>query len=153
MRTVSGLFGSLPPGPRKRLQEMGTETAFTADERIFEEGRKAERFWVIRTGSVTLDMHIPGHRSVVMDNLGHGELLGWSWMFPPYMWQMGAEAASPLRMLEFEAPAVRDVCRSDPELGQALTYAVAGVIGQRLQRTRGRLIDVFGPYGRAHPGA
>lgn len=151
MSRRTGLFHALPSGPREKLWDMGTERAFAAGERIFEEGARAERFWVLRTGTVTLDMNIPGHRAVVTDHLGHGELLGWSWLFPPYEWQMGAEAASPIRTLEFDAAAVRQLCHEDAELGRALTYAVADVIGQRLQRTRGRLIDVFGPYGWTRP--
>lgn len=151
MSRRTGLFHALPPGPRETLRGMGEEKAFATGDRLFEEGTKADRFWVVRTGSVTLDMHVPGRRSVIMDTIGHGELLGWSWLFPPYEWQMGAEATSPLRTLEFDAAEVRTACQEDAELGRALTYAVADVIGQRLQRTRGRLIDVFGPYGWTRP--
>ncbi|GAB2772903.1 Crp/Fnr family transcriptional regulator [Streptomyces sp. NPDC054796] len=146
MRTMSGVLGTLPPDQREQLRALGRDVAFAAGDRMFEEGGRADRFWIIHTGSVTLDMHVPGRRAVVIDSLGHGELVGWSWMFPPFTWQMGGEAASPVRALQFEADTVRALCERDRELGHALTHSVAGVIGQRLQRSRTRLIDLFGPY-------
>jgi hypothetical protein len=67
--------------------------SFPAGARIFEEGSKADRFWIIRTGMVTLDVHIPGRRAATVDALGPGQLLGWSWLVPPHTWQLGAEAS------------------------------------------------------------
>ncbi|GAA2062913.1 cyclic nucleotide-binding domain-containing protein [Streptomyces albiaxialis] len=146
MQTMSGLLGELAPEQRERLRALGREVAFEAGARIFEEGSTADRFWILHTGTATLDMHVPGHRNVVIDNVRHGELLGWHWMFPPYVWTLGSEAASPVRALEFDAHSVLVLCDEDQGLGLALTRAVAAVIGERLQRSRNRLIDLFGPY-------
>ncbi|MDK1472240.1 cyclic nucleotide-binding domain-containing protein [Streptomyces sp. 549] len=146
MRTMKGFFGSLPPGHRDRLRALGRDVTFEAGTRIFDEGRRADRFWVVHSGSVALDMHVPGRQPVVVETIGHGELLGWSWLFDPFSWHLGAEAVSPVRAHEYDAEAVRLLCREDSELGQALTLAVAGVISHRLQRARSRLLDVYGPY-------
>ncbi|NGO68596.1 Crp/Fnr family transcriptional regulator [Streptomyces boncukensis] len=146
MQTMTGLLGALEPEQRERLRALGHDVAFEAGVRIFEEGDTADRFWVLRTGSATLDMHVPGHRNVVIDHVRPGELLGWHWLFPPYQWTLGSEAASPVRALEFDARSVRVLCDEDARLGLALTRAVAGVIGDRLHRARTRLIDLFGPY-------
>lgn len=146
MQTMSGLLGELTPEQRERLRALGHEVSFAAGQRIFEEGGRSDRFWILHTGSATLDMHVPGHRSVVIDSVGHGELLGWAWVVPHQVWTMGAEAASPVRALEFDAESVRVLCEEDQGLGLALMRAVAVVIGTRLQRSRTRLIDLFGPY-------
>ena len=146
MQTVAGLLGVLEPEQRERLRSLGRDVAFEAGQRIFEEGGTADRFWILHTGTATLDMHVPGHSNVVIDNVRHGDLLGWHWMYPPYVWTLGAEAASPVRALEFDAHTVRVLCDEDLALGLALTRAVAAVMGDRLQRTRNRLIDLFGPY-------
>ncbi|MDJ1131939.1 Crp/Fnr family transcriptional regulator [Streptomyces iconiensis] len=155
MQTISGLLGELTPEQRERLRALGHEVSFDAGDRIFEEGGRADRFWILHTGSATLDMHVPGHRDVVIDHVRHGELLGWHWMFKPYVWTLGAQAESPVRALEFDAKSVRVLCDEDLELGLTLTRAVASTIGDRLQRSRARLIDLFGPYApRDHtPGA
>ncbi|GAB3648915.1 Crp/Fnr family transcriptional regulator [Streptomyces sparsus] len=149
MRTMTGLLGSLPPEHSRRLRSLGREVSFPAEARIFEEGHSADRFWIIHTGSVTLDQHVPGRRPQVLETVGHGELLGWSWMFRPYVWHMGAEAGSPVRALEFDAAEVRALCEHDHELGYALALAVGEIISHRLQRSRSRLLDTYGPYGTA----
>jgi CRP-like cAMP-binding protein len=146
MQTMTGLLGELMPEQRERLRSLGSEAYFDAGQRIFEEGDRADRFWILHTGSATLDMHVPGHRNVVFDHVRHGELLGWSWLFKPYTWTLGSQADSPVRALQFDALSVRVLCEEDTELGLALNHAVAAVIAERLQRSRARLIDMFGPY-------
>ena len=42
---------------------------------------------------------VPGRQAAVIDSLGHNELLGWSWLYPPHTWHLGAEAVTPLRAL------------------------------------------------------
>ncbi|MGW1025626.1 Crp/Fnr family transcriptional regulator [Streptomyces sp. NPDC002577] len=146
MTTTTNLLGMLASADRDRLLEFATEVSFPASARIFEEGSTADRFWIIHTGTVTLDVHVAGRiRPATVDSIGHGELLGWSWLIPPHTWQLGAEAQSPVRALEFDAAAVRTLCEEDPRLGQALTRGVAEVVGRRLQSTRTRLLDLYGP--------
>jgi CRP/FNR family transcriptional regulator, cyclic AMP receptor protein len=77
---------------------------------------------------------------MVIEALGMGELLGWSWMFPPFQWAFGAVAVGPMQAFEFDASAVRARCASDPALGYEVTQRVARVLARRLQATRVRLI-------------
>ncbi|KAB7833972.1 cyclic nucleotide-binding domain-containing protein [Streptomyces mobaraensis NBRC 13819 = DSM 40847] len=142
----TGLLAAIPEGPRERLTALGREVSFPAGTRIFEEGGRADRFWVIRTGSVSLDLHVPGSRAAVVETLGAGRLLGWSWLCPPHRWHLGAEAESPVRAWEYDAARVLDLCRTDPELDHALLSYVVGVMGQRLRSARSRLLDLYGPY-------
>lgn len=146
MRTLTGLLGALAPEHADRLRALGRQVAFPAGERIFEEGERADRFWVIHTGSVTLDQHVPGRSPQVLETVGHGELLGWSWLFPPCTWHMGAETGSPVRALEFDAARVKKLCDADPALGYALALAVGEIVSHRLRRSRSRLLDSYGPH-------
>ncbi|MFG6301330.1 cyclic nucleotide-binding domain-containing protein, partial [Streptomyces rochei] len=114
-------------GHRDRLRRIAREVSFEAGTRLFEEGRPADRFWVIRSGTVTLDSRVPGRRAAAIESVSHGELLGWSWHFPPYQWQLGAEALSPVRAWEFDAEAVRAMCARDPEFGRAVAAWVGSV--------------------------
>ncbi|MGW2331033.1 cyclic nucleotide-binding domain-containing protein [Streptomyces sp. NPDC001700] len=143
---MKGLLGALKPEHRERLMALADDVSFPSGSRIFEEGRKADRFWVIRTGAITLDLRVPGRRAAVIETLGPGELIGWSWLFPPDTWHLGAEALSPVRAYEFDAETVRRLCDDDAELGYALALACAQVIGRRLQAARTRLLDLYGPY-------
>ncbi|MFH9861167.1 cyclic nucleotide-binding domain-containing protein [Streptomyces sp. NPDC017202] len=141
------LAAGLPVQHREQLMRYAREVAFDVGTRIFEEGRHADRFWIIRTGTVALDLRVPGRRAAVIESIGHGELVGWSWHFPPYVWQLGAEATSPVRAWEFDAEAVRAMCADDPEFGRAVAQWVGRVVAHRLQSARVRLLDLYAPYG------
>ncbi|MFH8409197.1 cyclic nucleotide-binding domain-containing protein [Streptomyces sp. NPDC018019] len=144
---MTGRLGALPVEHRERLMALAREVSFPAGLRIFEEGRRADRFWIIRTGAVQLDIRVPGRRAAVVETLHPGDPLGWSWLFPPYGWQLGAETLSPVRAWEFDAQEVRALCHEDPVLGHALVLMYAEVIGDRLRCARTRLLDLYGPYG------
>ncbi|MFF7160182.1 cyclic nucleotide-binding domain-containing protein [Streptomyces sp. NPDC008086] len=151
MTSTTTLAGALPSQHRERLMRIAREVSFEAGARLFEEGNHADRFWIIRTGTVILDLHVPGRRPAVIESLGHGELVGWSWHFPPYAWHLGAEAMSPVRAYEFDAEAVRAICAQNAEFGRAIAVWVGQVVADRLHMSRIRLLDLYAPYGSGSP--
>ena len=130
----------MAPGHLDALAESGADVLFPAGHRIFEEGGFASRFWLIQSGHAVLDMDVPGEGPVVIDTVGMGELLGCSWLFPPYRWAFGAVCAGPLEAFEFDAAAVRARCAADPVFGDVLQVRLIRVLARRLQATRGRLM-------------
>lgn len=141
MKAGTRLLRAVPPEYRDRMMTLAREVSFPQDARVFEERGTADRFWVIRSGAITLDISLPGPRTVTVETLGPGDLVGWSWMFPPYEWEFGAEALSPVRAYEFDGAEVRELCERDPALGFALARAVAEVLAQRLHTARSRLTN------------
>ena len=122
------------------LAEVARDVKFPARHRLFEDGGSATRFWLIQSGHISLDLHIPGEGPVVIETIGMGELLGWSWLFPPYRWAFGAVSATPVEAFEFDAPAVREACAADLGLGYEFGQRISRVLAKRLQATRVRLI-------------
>ncbi|MFF5721343.1 cyclic nucleotide-binding domain-containing protein [Streptomyces buecherae] len=147
MLTRNGLLEAVPEDRRDALAALSHEVTYEAGARIFNEGGPANRFWVIRIGNVTLDVHVPGRRSPVVQSLGPGALLGWSWLIPPHKWHLGATAQTAVQADEYDAAQVRALCADDPVIGQAVALYVAGIIGGRLRGSRQRLLDLYGPYG------
>ncbi|CAG7613944.1 Crp/Fnr family transcriptional regulator [Actinacidiphila bryophytorum] len=143
----TNLFAALPAPGRDRLLDLAREVFFPAGTRIFEEGDQADRFWVIHTGSVILDTRVPGNPAAPVEILSPGDLLGCSWLFPPYTWHLGAEAQSDVRAHQFDATTVRALSRADLEFGEALARRVAQIIAHRMQSARMRLLDLYGPRG------
>jgi len=127
------------------LAEAAADVVYPARHRLFEDGGPASRFWLIQSGYVTLDLHVPGQGRTKIDTIGMGELLGWSWLFPPYVWAFGAITAQPVEAFEFDARAVRSSCQADPMLGYEATRRLAQVLAGRLQATRVRLIAASAP--------
>ncbi|WP_405947798.1 cyclic nucleotide-binding domain-containing protein [Streptomyces prunicolor] len=141
------MLRALPAEDRQRLLRTAREVSFAQGTRLFEEGGRADRFWIIRTGTIELDMRVPGRRPAVIETLRHDELVGWSWLFAPHAWHLGAEATTPVRAYEFDATAVRLMCREDPALGSAVAQWVGDVLAHRLRSARTRLLDLYAPYG------
>jgi CRP/FNR family cyclic AMP-dependent transcriptional regulator len=122
------------------LAQAASDVTFPAGHRFFEDGGHATCFWLVQSGHVTVDVQVPGQGRVPIDTIGMGELIGWSWLFPPFMWAFGAVAAGPVEAFEFDARTVRARCASDPALGYEVTWRVAEVLTRRLKSTRSRLI-------------
>ncbi|MFF9012873.1 Crp/Fnr family transcriptional regulator [Streptomyces sp. NPDC014870] len=141
------LTAALSPGQRDRLWTCATPVDFPEETRLLEEGTYADRFWIIKTGTVTLDVRVPGKRPAVVDSVSAGELLGWSWLFEPYRWHFGAEAMTRVRADEFDAATVRMMMDADPAFGLALDHFVGQMLAHRLFSARVRLLDLYAPRG------
>jgi CRP/FNR family transcriptional regulator, cyclic AMP receptor protein len=135
----------MPRGQLDTLAAVATDVTFPARHRIFEEGGHASRFWLIRSGCVLLDLHVPERGTVVVEPVCMGQLLGWSWLFPPFRWAFGAVADGPVTAFEVNAAAARACCAADPALGYELTRRLAEVVARRLEATRIRLLTTSSP--------
>lgn len=112
--------------------------------RLFVEGAVAHRWWIILDGRIDLEMHVPGKTEVVIESLGPGDVLGWSWLFPPYRWRLGAYVAEEATAFEVDAAALRERCETSPVFGRAMYRWFAEVAIDRLQATRNRLLEQAG---------
>jgi CRP/FNR family cyclic AMP-dependent transcriptional regulator len=125
-----------------RLALWARRSSFHAGTRIFSEGGVADRFWLIRDGRVDLDTDVPGRGRLVVETLGGGTVLGWSWLFPPYRWHFGATAVEPTLTVELDGKGIYRLCAEDPALGYELHRRFVRVVVERMQATRSRLLDL-----------
>jgi CRP/FNR family cyclic AMP-dependent transcriptional regulator len=132
---------SARPSGLERLVPTASVVRMPARCRIFSEGGYAAKFWLIRSGAVALVLDAPGRGPMVVQTLGRGDVLGWSWMSPPYRWALGAVTTEPVEMFEFDGPSVQSALDADPQLGYEMTRRFIGVIARRLQATRSSLLQ------------
>ncbi len=111
---------------------------------LYREGDPAETFFVIRRGRIAIEVHSPTAGSLVIETLDAGEVLGWSWLVPPFRWQFDARAVEATDLMVIDGACLRGKCDEDPALGYALMQRVAHVMLDRLQATRVRLLDLYG---------
>ena len=128
------------------LAGVASHVKMPARHRLFEEGGTADRFWLIQAGRVALDMHVPGRGRVVIETLGMGDVIGWSWQYPPYQWRLGAVTMQPTQAFMIDGARVREMCAADPGFGYELTRRFLVLVANRLQATRTRLLELD-----AHP--
>ena len=123
------------------LATLCQHVAVPARKRLFEEGARADRFWLIDAGQVTIDTTVPGRGRLIIASLGRGDVIGMAWLLPPYQWRFGAVTTQPMQAYEFDARAVRTACDEDPSLGYELGRRVSGVLVRRLEAIHRRLLE------------
>ena len=118
--------------------------AFRAEEYIFREGGAADTFYLIRHGKVMLETFSPHKGSIKVQTLKEDDILGWSWLIPPYRWHFDARADGPVRAIALDGKCLREKCETDHDLGYELMKRFTMVISQRLDTTRLQLLDIYG---------
>jgi CRP/FNR family transcriptional regulator, cyclic AMP receptor protein len=134
-------LSGMKPDHIKILAECALPTQFEADQLIFRAGETANRFYLIGSGQVVLEGAAVAEGRVIIDVVSAGDLLGWSWLFPPYIWQFDARASKPTTAIFFYGTILREYCEKDPALGYELFKRMSEVITRRLQSARGKLIE------------
>lgn len=137
-------FVGMRPEYLERLAASAREVNFASSTSIFLEGAPATHFYVLRSGHVALEIHAAERGDITIETIGTGETLGWSWLFPPYMWHFAARAVEPTLAIALDAAMLRDCCEADHDFGYELMRRTSAVIIERLQATRLRLLDVYG---------
>jgi len=115
-------------------------TAFEAGQLIFREGEVANRFYLLLEGRVQIEAEAPERPAVPVADLGAGDVLGWSWLFPPYTWNFTARAVTPVKAVFFYGTWLRERSETDLALGYELMKRTAVVLMRRLQATRQELV-------------
>lgn len=116
---------------------------FRASATVFREDDPADTFYAVRSGRIALTLHSPTG-PLIVDNAGAGEVVGWSWLVPPYRWTFGGQATGDCSAVALDGACLRGKCEQDPALGYALLQQVVGVMSERIHSARLRLLDLYG---------
>lgn len=119
---------------------------FEEGQLLFREGQSADVFYLVRKGRVALEVHTPERGGLIVDSADPGEVVGWSWLLPPYRWHFDARAAEEVRAIAFDGECLRGKCDEDTRLGYELMQRFGQVMIDRLQNTQLRLLDVYGVF-------
>lgn len=137
-------FAGLAPETVALLAQHAENVHLEPGQYLFREGQDADRFFAIRHGRVTVELHTPAGGGAVLDTAHDGDVVGWSWLIAPYRWMFDARAGEDTDAVVFDAAALRQACEADPGIGYALTRRIAQVMSHRLQSARVRLLDLYG---------
>jgi CRP-like cAMP-binding protein len=116
---------------------------FDADAMMCREGEEATQFFIIRSGRVTIELHVPGKGIVQIQTLSEGDILGWSWLFAPYRWRFDARATELTRAIALDGRCLRTKCEADRDLGYKLLKRFSEILEQRLEAMRLQLLDLY----------
>jgi len=116
---------------------------FNAGDTITREGLPADQFFLIREGRVSVGLPATRGGTIAVETIDEGEVVGWSWLLPPHVWQFDINAITPVRALAMDGRCLRDKCEEDPRLGYDLMKRFSRVMVERLSATRLQLVDLY----------
>ena len=122
------------------LTSCAVATHFRNRQVILRAGEFANCFYLIESGAVSLESSAALDDQVRLETIGPVDLLGCSWMFPPYVWQFTARATAPVSALFFCGAILRAHCEKDPTLGYEFLKRVSAAMMQRMQAARQNML-------------
>lgn len=143
----SPVFAGLEPDQLELIAGCGANVVYSVGDHLFREGESADTFYLVRHGLVALEVHIPNRSDLTIETVGPGEIVGWSWLVPPYRWHFDGRAVELVRAVRFDGACLRRKCEEDPLLGYDLLNRFSQILVGRLQATRLQLLDVYGARG------
>jgi len=138
-------FKGLKAAHLQLLTDSAFERRFEKGQMIFNEGSPANRFFVILEGKVALESEVKERGTLIIQTLGPGDDLGWSWLFPPYSLHFSARAVEPTRTIFFFGIRLREQCAQDHELGYQLMTRIAEVTTRCIRSMQQRLMECTDP--------
>ena len=143
LRAKSGLLQALTATEVGLFESAAVELRLPAGEVLFEEDGPADAFYIVVEGRIGLELTTPGKDPIVIQTLGPGDVLGWSWLIPPYTWHYDARALTSVSAIVFEAVCVREKCERDPVFGYEIYKRFSRIIARRLMASSMQLMDVY----------
>jgi CRP-like cAMP-binding protein len=129
------------------LAGCGSNVRFEAGQYLFRQGESADHFYLLRHGRVAIEIHDQQRGAVILQTLGEGDVVGWSWLVPPHRWMFDGRVVEPTRAVALDGACLRRKCDEDHDLGYALLKRFSRVIAERLEVARLQLINIHGPLG------
>ncbi|MFC2967892.1 cyclic nucleotide-binding domain-containing protein [Acidimangrovimonas pyrenivorans] len=120
---------------------------FKPGEVIYGEGDGADKVYILRHGDVAIEVGAPGRGQIIVETLHAGDILGWSWIVPPYRHRSEAHATSEVRAVSIDAACLRRKCDDNPVLGYRIFQHWLPHMAQRVQVLRMQLLDLYGTRG------
>lgn len=139
-------FADFAPEHGRVVAGCGRNHRFNAGQYLFREGEAADEFFLIRHGKVALEIASPGRAPVVFATLGAGEIVGASWLVPPYRWTFDARAVELTRAIGIDAACLRGKCEADHDLGYDMMKRFLPILVKRLHVTRLQVLDIYGKH-------
>jgi CRP-like cAMP-binding protein len=122
------------------LTGCSSNVVFKADGQILREGEEANKFYIVRKGRIAVYIEKP---QITIQTIHEGDILGWSWLIPPYKHRFSAKAVEATTVLALDGKCLREKCEKNSELGYELLKRIVNVLADRLEATRLQLLDVY----------
>jgi len=139
-------FEGLDPELLKIIASRANDVRFEAGQMIYREGDEADQFLLVRGGKVAIEIFSERGGSLIIQTVGPGDVLGWSWLFPPFKRRFDARAIEATTAFALDGKFLREKAEEDHRLGYELLKRFSRIVVERLQATRLQLMDIYGKH-------
>ncbi|MFQ5545270.1 MAG: Crp/Fnr family transcriptional regulator [Acidiferrobacterales bacterium] len=147
--STHAFFSELDDNFMKFLSDSVKELRIKKGDVLFQQGERADKFYLLRNGQVSVQVPALMGPTLEIQTLGEDQMLGWSWLIPPYRWNFQARAVEDSDLLEFDGSAILARCEEDPKFGYKLLKRFAALMSERLDAARQKMMDEWNPPGFA----
>jgi CRP-like cAMP-binding protein len=138
------VFAGLSGADTALIAGCSANVHFRPGELLGREGSPADSFYFLREGSVEIELFVPHRGGIRIETVEAGDVIGWSWLVPPYSWRFDVRAVEPVRATSFDGACLRSKCEDDPRLGYELMTRFSHIMSRRLRAARLRFAEVHG---------
>jgi CRP/FNR family transcriptional regulator, cyclic AMP receptor protein len=144
--SAHAFLGNMKAEHLDKIAECASYIEFPQGQYVFRQGERAEHFYLILEGSVEVELFSAAGGPVVLQKVGRGSVLGWSWIIPPYLWRFDARVLQPLKTLEIDAARLRGMMAKDSGLGYEILNRFIHTVCERLESERMRLVELYASH-------
>jgi CRP/FNR family transcriptional regulator, cyclic AMP receptor protein len=137
-------FAGLSEPYRDEIVGCARNLRIEAGELVIRSGEPADSFYLVRRGLVAIQFFISGRGEITIQTVNPGSVLGWAWIFPPYVSYFDAWTLERTHVISFDGACLRRKCEEDPSLGYDLMKRFAQLLRDRLRSTHLQLLDLYG---------
>lgn len=142
-------FKGIDPELRQLMVGCAANERYEAGQYLFREGARADRFWLLRHGTVAVEIYAPGKPPITVETIGEGDVLGWSWLVEPYKFFFDARALTLVRAISLDANCLLNKMNANPVLGYDVMRRFVPLMSHRIQAARMQMLDLYGPGRKA----
>jgi len=142
-------FSELDDRSKKFLADSAKVRAVDAGDVLFHQGESADKFYLLQSGEVSVQVPALMGPALQIQKIRNDQILGWSWLIPPYRWNFQALALEATQVLEFDGSIILARCEQDPAFGYQLLKLFAALMSERLDAARQKMMDQWDPPGFA----
>jgi CRP-like cAMP-binding protein len=137
------IWQHLNPTQIEKIHSISTSLKAKEGTILAHEGDKADCFFIVIEGELSICNHVPKKGTKILETLGPGEMVGWSWLLKSSNWSFDVQVHRKASVLKIPAAKIFQLMEKDFAFKEAILVSVIEVLASRLKNTRILFNDLY----------
>ena len=139
---TDSMLGRMSPLLQMRL--------FGAGDTIFQQGDKADFFYMLKAGKALLEVDVSETISVSMGAIKSGFCFGWSALLPDALYTSTAICVEPCEVMSIPGEDFLNLMEKDHSMGYRVMQIIVSILKSRLERRTGQFLKAIENHPDLH---